>query len=436
MRTIVKQILIPAIIICLAAHSLAAGSTHYSIRLKLEPEARYLGVSTLIRFVQPKGETTFIQFYLHKQMEITTLTGPAIASYSFDKETPSPIPYFPMGRLLEIQLKQPLKAGQSVQFNIEYDGYITQWPDWSPNIVAKEWTEIGLYLPWFPYNPQHGDFRFDMAVTAPPGYTVAGFGPGRQHQHTLFFNCNRPVNDIVVVASKFMKQERLTKTTSNIRVFHSTITQETARGIAADLANILQLYETWYGGHENKDITLVESARSRGGGYARPGLIVLANLSDAGYTQKHATYIRYLAHEAAHIWWRNADTSTWEDWMNEGFAEYSALMVLEKVFGSEEYTTRMKLKDREIKGTPPIWGFDRADQSTPASIKTAELLLYSKAPLILAQFRRRLKHQRYLDFCKTLIATNAGSTDHLLTILKEKHGDGFKTWLTKMLKTF
>ena len=184
MRTIVKQILIPAIIICLAAHSLAAGSTHYSIRLKLEPEARYLGVSTLIRFVQPKGETTFIQFYLHKQMEITTLTGPAIASYSFDKETPSPIPYFPMGRLLEIQLKQPLKAGQSVQFNIEYDGYITQWPDWSPNIVAKEWTEIGLYLPWFPYNPQHGDFRFDMAVTAPPGYTVAGFGPGRQHQHT------------------------------------------------------------------------------------------------------------------------------------------------------------------------------------------------------------------------------------------------------------
>lgn len=444
MRTMIKPFLVILLIALFPHFHIAAqppapstsASTHYSIRLKLEPEAHYIGVSTLIRFVQPKGESSTIQFYLHKQMEIASLSGPDVASFRFDKETPSSIPYFPMGRLLEIELKQPLKAGQATQINIEYDGYLTQWPEWSPNIITKEWTEIGLYLPWYPYNPAHGDFLFDMAVTAPAGYTIASFGPGRQNGNSIFFNCNRPVNDIVVVASRFMKLERLTKTATNIRVFYSTIKQETALGIADDLANMLQLYETWFGGNKNKDITLVESARTRGGGYARPGLIVLGNLSDTDYTQKHASYIRYLAHEAAHIWWRNADTSTWEDWMNEGFAEYSALLVIEKVLGAEEYNTRIKLKEREIKGIPPIWGFDRSDRSTPATIKTVELLLYSKAPLVLAQLRRRLRHQRYLDFCKTMVATSADSTDNLLTLLKEKHGAGFKAWLTKMLKTF
>ncbi len=51
-------------------------------------------------------------------------------------------------------------------------------------------------------------------------------------------------------------------------------------------------------------------------------MISLAGLADDTYMERHEVYIRYLAHEAGHVWWHMSQKDNWEDWMNEGFAEY------------------------------------------------------------------------------------------------------------------
>jgi len=36
-------------------------------------------------------------------------------------------------------------------------------------------------------------------------------------------------------------------------------------------------------------------------------------------------------------WWANAPVNSWEDWLNESFAEYSALMAVRELFGAERF---------------------------------------------------------------------------------------------------
>ncbi len=98
-------------------------------------------------------------------------------------------------------------------------------------------------------------------------------------------------------------------------------------------------------------------------------------------TAEHrADLLRYLAHEAAHFWWTLAPADTWEDWLNESFAEYSALLLIRDRFGEEEFRTRMDRKRESAEGTPPIWGFDRGDTSTEEKSMQVQAVLYNAGP--------------------------------------------------------
>ena len=61
------------------------------------------------------------------------------------------------------------------------------------------------------------------------------------------------------------------------------------------------------------------------GGYKRSGLIVFLGIPKDLGNHKH-----YLAHEMGHSYGCGADCSTWEDWLNETVAEWSALLYEEK----------------------------------------------------------------------------------------------------------
>jgi len=41
--------------------------------------------------------------------------------------------------------------------------------------------------------------------------------------------------------------------------------------------------------------------------------------------------------EFSHLWWSNAPTDTWEDWLNEGFAEYGAPRAVRQRIGKAAF---------------------------------------------------------------------------------------------------
>jgi aminopeptidase N len=121
-------------------------------------------------------------------------------------------------------------------------------------------------------------------------------------------------------------------------------------------------------------------------------------------------FIRYLAHEISHLWWRGADTTDWQDWLNESFAEMSALMILRKEFGEQEFRDRLARYRNAATGTPPLRGLDRDDED-------AYTVLYQKGPVLLADLEQTIGAEAFLRFLRARLAEEANTTEECLDTL-------------------
>ncbi|MBE0696325.1 MAG: hypothetical protein IH586_05325, partial [Anaerolineaceae bacterium] len=215
----------------------------------------------------------------------------------------------------------------------------------------------------------------------------------------------------------------------------ATLSQAVAAKLGEDLLWVLERYSGWFGRTRLNELTLIESPRKLGGSYARRGLIVLGGMSENDYFDQPAAYLRYLSHEAAHAWWWEAPTASWEDWLNESFAEYSALLALRERFGSEVFETFLERKKERLNGIHPLWEFERSDISTPEKLNQVERLLYDKGPLLLHALAQRTGSQRYLELCRACLWSGVITTDHLLDLLEELEDAETRGWFEALLKS-
>jgi len=121
--------------------------------------------------------------------------------------------------------------------------------------------------------------------------------------------------------------------------------------------------------------------------------------------------------------------------MNEGFAEYSALLVVRELFGREAFERRLSDKVANIQSTTPIWGFDRNDRSTQEKRDEIEKILYSKGPVLLNKLEVKIGKENFIELCRSLVANNISTTDGFLEILGNLEEDEVKIWFETLLKT-
>jgi hypothetical protein len=151
-------------------------------------------------------------------------------------------------------------------------------------------------------------------------------------------------------------------------------------------------------------------------GQGFPGIVYLSTLAylDPGArpagvrTQAHHLFFSELlhAHETAHQWWGNVvgSTSYQDDWLMEGLANYSALMMLERRKGAralsavlESYKGRLLEKDSDgqtRESTGPIrWGLRLRSSHSPDAWR---VVIYEKGSWIIHMLRRRLGDEAFL----------------------------------------
>lgn len=107
-----------------------------------------------------------------------------------------------------------------------------------------------------------------------------------------------------------------------------------------------------------------------------------------------------------------AKNDSWEDWLNESFAEFSALLVLRKVFGEEEFNRRINTYAQKAEDLPPVKGLDREDER-------AYQILYMKGPLILHKLEESIGRSKLEELLKAVHENNIDTTDKFLDKLKE-----------------
>jgi hypothetical protein len=328
-----------------------------------------------------------------------------------------------------LNFAESVQPGEVIEIEFSYGGQITQWPEWSANVMGPEWTEIGLYFPWFPFNFDLGTFTYDLEVVSEPGYSLISPGQIRTTDSGWSIACPHPTNDLIVCLATDVDVHTAELGHSMLRIYHFDRPQAVLEALSQDIRAIVQAYNHWYGPVQ-QGLCVVESRRERGGGYGRIGGIFLGGFDGEAYLAKREGYNRYLAHEIAHQWWHSATSSSWEDWLNESFAEYSALAVIRLEFGVESFNQRLDEKRSASTDTAPIWGFDRdADPD-------AEAILYSKGPVLLFMLEERMGRPAFQSLCAKVFLARVDSSVDYLELLEAEAGQATRRWFAELLKTY
>jgi hypothetical protein len=222
-----------------------------------------------------------------------------------------------------------------------------------------------------------------------------------------------------------------------------------AKTMGIEMANMVRLFESFYGPYPYKHLSVTSMPISYSYGQGWPGLIYLWSASFLDSTQRHAIGITdqtavtdfFRAHEASHQWWghRVGWKSYHDQWLSEGFAEFSGNLYVEYRQNMKEYLARWRkekelLRVRDTRGHAveslgPIWMGQRIASSETDGFSYQDLI-YSKGGYVLQMLRFQLFDSRnpdpdhlfkdmMQDYCKTFDNKPASTEDFKAIV--EKH---------------
>lgn len=347
------------------------------------------------------------------------------------------MPWMTEAAVLKVKLKHPVSQDDRVSFSINYSGCLGIITEWETNRLTPEWVELGLYAPWFPLPTENALFTYELVISMSPskydlvssGVVTKGTVDGRA---CWFARSVQPVSDIVLLAAPQIFSSSA-GSADRIEVFYIDQSHKPVAGIIWDAAGkLVDHYMRQYQCQESEmdsGLRIMLAPRSEGGGYVRPGLMVLSEISETDYCQKEQSYFHWFAHEIAHLWWYRAPAGCWEDWLNESFAEYAALMAMRDFYGADVFESILAKKRGKAANTPGIMGLDRNNEA-------AYQVLYHKGPLILYELETRMEHRREGSFTSFLQAASKDqivSTAQLLDLLTDMAGREDAQWLESKL---
>jgi len=212
----------------------------------------------------------------------------------------------------------------------------------------------------------------------------------------------------------------------------NTIVERKLISLQKGFEYLMEMYGAYGQGIVTKDYIY----RPFGGwGYCRNNVIVMPEIKNQNnnLTLNEKAYEVFIdLHELAHTWWGIASSTNF-DWINEAGAEYSALILIRKLFGDEVYDERIGYYLRKISNeTESISIVDTASNSP-----NRELNHYMKPTLLYLGAEKRYGEHTFLSFLKTLAQQFAGTrnatTDVFLNICESVIGKDAKDYFNQYL---
>jgi len=351
-----------------------------------------------------------------------TSNGEAL-NFQFDREN-KPNHYFD-GGLLTIASKN-LSEGSVINFNYTLD--ISSINYWTTENLSKGFTslngfEIGMYTAWLPTELSNGNFNYSLTIQVPDGYKLLGNGAIlHQGSNQWRLTSNSRLFDIPIIVSNRIETVLFETGANTIEINHFGKSTQELSQLNTDIEAILTLFNDYFGQSiQSGTIRFAFVPRDDVASYSRKGFIAI-NTSGSDIA-KFST----LAHEIGHFWWTGSDSSLWEDWLNESFAEFSALTAIKQKYGEVAFKKRLKSYDKVSQNSPAVWGIDRTSD-------IATLLLYRKGPVILENTRLRLGDEKFKMLLRTLVSLDDKSTENFLNKLALLTSVNERAWLEQQLR--
>lgn len=203
-----------------------------------------------------------------------------------------------------------------------------------------------------------------------------------------------------------------------------------AKPMATEIGNTLRVFQNYFGPYPYKRLAVSSLPFQYQHGQSWPTLIYLWSLSFLDAQQRHTLGIRdhaqltdfFRAHESSHQWWgqRVGWKSYHDQWLSEGFAEFSGNLYVQFTKGEKEFVARLKRdrdflkiagdsKARRMESLGPIWMGRRLN--TADAQDAYSFVVYTKGGYVLNMIRMMMFNNRSQNPEERFIAMMRDFTD-------------------------
>lgn len=389
----------------------------YDIMLYIDVEKKKLAVTTtaLIDF---KGRES-IDFTLWKNSTINHIRcKKKELTYSFDTKDKSTNTYIRQGAPLH--LTAPKNKGIcSIAF--DYTCNLDSIDTWMSS-MEKDWVQLGYYMAWFPVNNDSRDFTANVSISINKDYTVSGSGIVERNGDKWEMSQTWGSFDLQIVASPSLKSKKMTNNGRTFEVVYTDFADADADSALVACSEALQFYTRLFKTNPNNDYMKFLVVPRRGGGISRKNFIAYATRR---FNEHFKTAI---GHEMGHFWWNKAPTFSWEDWLNEGFAEFSMLWYIKCHFDKHVFNCYLEACREDSRHACPIYEVNR-------DAPEAYYALYNKGALLLYDLEQKVGEQRFFEFMQGVAEREINSTAILLDYAEEKLGKEIREWIEDRIKS-
>ncbi|MEJ2628162.1 MAG: hypothetical protein P8078_06375, partial [bacterium] len=179
--------------------------SHYDIQLKIIPDEQFIKVTGNLKFLVMEDSLNELSFNLHKKLEISDFSINGDHSYQLDTSKTN-VRWLPDAMKIIYPTKKKFYKGDIVNIEFSYQGRITEWPDWSANVIGADWIEIGLYFPWYP--SINGLFTYKVSVDIAPDFNVFAIGKSTERDNKKVFETEFTVYDFIIFLLLVNPQKR------------------------------------------------------------------------------------------------------------------------------------------------------------------------------------------------------------------------------------
>ncbi|WP_418981953.1 M1 family aminopeptidase [Alistipes sp.] len=401
----------------LNAHSADGTATpevlRYDLRLALDIAARTATVSGSLEIDFKGCDTIGLVLWGRTAIRSVSHEGCPV-TYRFDTLAPAPVLFIPDGRSLQLANPRPGSGKNRIDVEYRCDMSGIQGP---ARAFDDAWIELGFYTAWYPVHPESGQAHTEIDITIDEGYRVDGSGIVTRQKDAWHISQPWASFDNVVLASPQLKNRTLDRDGIRFEVVYTDFPEADAEAVLSRCAEMLAFYKTLYGDPDSGDDRLKFSVSVSGerGGYSRKNFITYMG------RRYDKSFERGIAHELAHFWWNKAPTDSWQDWLNEAFAEFSTMWSVRRFRGVEAYRDLAAAYREDTAATCPIWGIDR---DSPEAFRA----LYAKGALILCDLEEQIGEERFFAFMRKVAARKITSTTEFLHCTEQSLGRELRDW--------
>jgi hypothetical protein len=334
--------------------------THYQIDADLRDAARRLGIATRIDMVAKTSNVRAVSFNLGEHLGAYQdaglknqfhVTSAAVGGQKV------PLIQEPWESGFTVFLPAPLAAGEKVSLDVAYEGnFMFSHPR------IPECFYLGSNDIWLPRHGYLDRATFDLTFRTAKRHKVASTGVRVSEQPDSAnpdltitkYKIDQPVALMAFAIGPFVRTSETLKFEHGGEIpLEFTSTQQNIQAIQPDfmrgeLGNAIRYFADMFGAYPYPTFGAVFHPRDYGQGFAT--LLFIPNTDSA-----NLSVFQFMSHETAHQWWGNivAWRSYRDQWLSEGFAEYSSMLYAAKRDGKPDSLRTLLRRAHDALQQPP-----------------------------------------------------------------------------------